>query len=195
MSVPGDVAYDRRAGRAGATGPVHSKEAPVDEHDAVERAREVFLDDRHVHGCAEATFIVLKEAFGLPDPADSSAAMALNGGVAYSGGVCGAVTGAAMAIGLLAERRIGDHGMAKCAARELVANLMDGFRQAYGAIDCRELVGLDLGAPGGHDAFIASWIWRDRCLRQVEFSVRALAPLADPAVWAASLGDLERKRG
>jgi len=167
----------------------------VDEHDAVERAREVFLDDRNVHGCAEVTFMVLKEAFGLPNPADSSVAMALNGGVAYSGGVCGAVSGAALALGLLAERRIGEHGAAKRVARELTAGLMDGFRAEHGAVDCRELIGLDLRAPGGHEAFVAGGIWRDRCMQQIEFSVRTLAPLAEPASWAEALGELERERG
>ena len=72
---------------------------------AVERARALFLDDEHPYGCAETTFIVLKEAFGLRDLADSSAAMALNGGVAYSGGMCGAVTGSALAIGQLVAAR------------------------------------------------------------------------------------------
>ena len=53
------------------------------------RARELYVDDANVHGCAETAFVVLKEAFGLPDATDSSAAMALNGGVAYSGATKG----------------------------------------------------------------------------------------------------------
>ena len=53
--------------------------------------------------------MVLKEAFGLPDPLDPSAAMTLNGGVAYSGGVCGAISGASLAVGLLASRRFKSH--------------------------------------------------------------------------------------
>ena len=42
---------------------------------------------------------------GIDAPTDASAAMAFNGGIAYSGGPCGAITGAAMAVGLLAEQR------------------------------------------------------------------------------------------
>ena len=53
------------------------------------RARELFLADGGVHGCAETAFVVLKEAFGLPDPTESGAAMALNGGIAYSGATSG----------------------------------------------------------------------------------------------------------
>jgi len=162
------------------------------EVDPVERARVHFLDDAHRFGCAETVFVVLKAAFGLPDPMDASPAMALNGGIAYGGGTCGAIAGAALAVGMLAERRIDDHGEAKLVARRVVARLMDEFLAEHGALACRDLTGYDLRAPGGHDAFMASGIWRDRCLRQVEFAVARLAPLADPAAWAATIVELER---
>jgi hypothetical protein len=71
------------------------------EMDVAAIARAYFLDDRNQFGCAETTFIVLKGAYGLDDPMDAAAAMALNGGVAYSGGACGAITGAALAVGML----------------------------------------------------------------------------------------------
>ena len=72
---------------------------------ARERARELFLDDANTYGCAETAFVVLKEAFELPAAADSAAAMALNGGIAYSGSTCGAITGAISASGSPATSR------------------------------------------------------------------------------------------
>jgi C_GCAxxG_C_C family probable redox protein len=155
------------------------------------RARGLFLGDRHTHGCAETVFVVLKEASGLPDAADSSAAMALNGGLAYSGGTCGAVTGAALAVGLLAGRRIPDHVAAKRAARLVTADLLAAFEADFGTSACRELIGMDLRTDEGHRAFIESGIWRDRCLRQVEMAVTRLAPLADEAAWGAAVDALE----
>ena len=101
--------------------------------EAAARARTLFLDESNPFGCAETTFMVLKEAFGLPDPLDPSAAMALNGGVAYSGGVCGAMSGASLAVGLLASRRFKSHARAKREAREAIAGLMDDFRAEHGA--------------------------------------------------------------
>jgi C_GCAxxG_C_C family probable redox protein len=151
--------------------------------DAACLARSRFLDEANVHGCAEATFVALRHAFGLPDPDDASAAMALNGGIAYSGGTCGAITGAALAIGMLAEHRAVDRASAKATARELVAGLLDAFREAYGATDCRALTGYDLRAPGQHDAFIAEGRWRETCMAQIELVVRRLAPLGEPAGW------------
>lgn len=162
-----------------------------DGQSAVTRARGLFLDDRNLHGCAEATFLALKAEFGLAEPADPSPAMALNGGVAYSGGTCGAVTGAALAVGMLAGSRITDHPRANLVARELTAELMDAFRTAHGAVDCRDLLGIDLRAPGAHDAFIASGAWRSRCMAQVEFAVGRMAPLADPGTWREAVARIE----
>jgi C_GCAxxG_C_C family probable redox protein len=119
--------------------------------------------------------------------------MALNGGVAYGGGTCGAITGAALALGMLAGRRIADHRQAKRVARELTAELMDAFRSTYGAVDCRDLLGIDLRAPGAHAAFIAGGEWRDRCIAQIEFAVGRMAALADPDVWAEAVARIEAR--
>jgi C_GCAxxG_C_C family probable redox protein len=161
------------------------------EIDAVATARARFLEAGNPFGCAETTFIVLKGVYGLDDPMDASAAMALNGGVAYSGGTCGAITGAALAVGLLAGRRIDDHRSAKRVARQLVAELMDAFQATQGAVDCRDLIGIDLRAPGGHEAFIAGGMWRDRCMHSIEFAVARMAPLAGWDAWSAALQGLQ----
>jgi C_GCAxxG_C_C family probable redox protein len=166
-------------------------ERPGGTDEAIALARRLFLDRRNLYGCAETTFVVLKRAYGLDEPDDASAAMALNGGVAYSGGPCGAITGGALAVGLLAGRRIADHREAKRIARELVAELMDEFRTVHGAVDCRELIGLDLRAPGAHRAFLRSRVWEDRCMGQIEFAVRRLAPLADPPTWDAAVARID----
>jgi len=143
------------------------------------RAREIFLDDANVYGCAETAFIVLKEAYGLPDAPDAGAAMALNGGIAYSGATCGAITGAALAVGMLEEQRNPDHREAKRAAREIVAETIRDFEATFGATTCRALTGVDLSTGEGHRAFIESGAWRDGCMRQIEHVVDRLADLRE----------------
>ncbi len=154
---------------------------------AVDAARSLFLDESNLYGCAETTFVVLASAYGISDEADPAVAMALNGGLAYSGGPCGAISGAALAVGLLAGQRVADHREAKRAARLITARLIDEFTEAYGATDCRSLIGMDLRTEDGHRAFIDSAIWRDRCMAQVEFVVGRLAPLADQVTWERAL--------
>jgi len=99
---------------------------------AGEAARELFLDERDAYGCAETAFVVLKEALGLRDAAASAAAMAPNGGIAYSGGTSGAVTGAALVASMLGERRSPDHRAAKRAARLVTADLLAAFEGGSG---------------------------------------------------------------
>jgi C_GCAxxG_C_C family probable redox protein len=158
---------------------------------AVALARACYLDEGHSLGCAETSYVVLKAAFGLDDPMDASAAVALNGGVAWSGGTCGALTGAALAVGMLAELRMHDHATAKRVARGIVAGTLDAFRATHGAVDCRDLIGYDLRAPGAHDTFLASGVWRDGCMRQIESVVGRLATLADVDAWYRAVKELE----
>jgi hypothetical protein len=72
-----------------------------------------------------------------------------------------------------------------------VAGLIEEFRAEHGSIDCRDLIGFDLRAPGQHEAFIAGGTWREKCMRQVEFAVTRMAPLADEDTWAAAVQDLD----
>lgn len=155
--------------------------------DPRQRARELFLDDSNYYGCAETTYVVLQELFSLPDPDDSAAAMPLNGGIAYSGGACGAITGAALAVGRLAAHCLHDHFEAKRESRHLIQELMAEFQREHGSIACGQLIHYDLLAPGQHEAFIESGIWRDVCMRQIEFAVTCTRRLVEEAPWAAGV--------
>ena len=157
-----------------------------------EIARKLFLRDDNYYGCAETSLVALQKVYGLPDAEDSSSAMVLNGGVAYSGGMCGAISGAAMAVGRLAEQRIEDHKVAKRTARRIVQKVLDEFDERFGSHDCSDLIKLDISTQEGHDEFIESGVWRTTCMSQLEFSVGRLAKLADVNEWnrvVASLDD------
>jgi C_GCAxxG_C_C family probable redox protein len=163
----------------------------MNEREAIEQARAYFLTDDNLYGCSETMLIVLQEAYGLSNPTDSSPAMALNGGVAWSGGPCGAVTGAAMAVGRLAAQRIADHKDAKRAARCIISRLMADFYAQYGHVNCRELIGLDISTEAGHTAFIEGKLWHTICMGQIEFVLHKLVALRDERVWMETLHQIE----
>ncbi|MCD6400990.1 MAG: C-GCAxxG-C-C family protein [Anaerolineales bacterium] len=146
-------------------------------------AQAYFLRDDNLYGCAETTFIALKQAFSLPNPEDTSIAMVLNGGVAYGGGICGAISGAALAVGMLAGKRIKDHNQAKRTARRIIARYMDEFKDKHHSVNCRDLIKLDIRDQKQHDQFIDSGIWRTVCMSQIEFAMEKLADLYDQNVW------------
>ena len=151
--------------------------------EAVALAQDIFLDEEHLYGCAETTFIVLTQAYGLQSAGDARAAMVLNGGVALNGCICGALSGGAMALGMLAGERIADHRQAKYTARALMNRVVDVFKAQFGSLDCRDLIEMDIRDPQQHEAFLKGDIWRQRCMRQIALVVEHLALLADPLEW------------
>jgi C_GCAxxG_C_C family probable redox protein len=176
-------------GKEGGGHPVNERHNTPSE--AVRVARSAFLRDDNYYGCAESTLVALQSIFGLPQPEDSSAAMALNGGIAYSGGMCGAISGAAMALGRLAELRLDDHRQAKRTARLLTQQLIADFEAEFSSSNCRDLIDYKISIPAEHDAFIASDVWRTTCMRQIEFSVDHLARLAVEQAWNETLDSLD----
>lgn len=156
---------------------------PEEAGQPIELIRSLFLRDDNHYGCAESSLVALQKLYGLSAAEDSSSAMALNGGVAYSGGICGAISGAAMAVGRLAEQRIDDHKEAKRTARKIIQRVMAEFDAEFGSHNCSGLIEYDISTQSGHDEFIESGVWRDTCMKQLEYSVGRLAGLADPATW------------
>lgn len=163
----------------------HDRSIPTEQAQGI--ARDLFLRDENTYGCAETTLVALQQLFDLPNADDSSTAMALNGGIAYSGGMCGAISGAAMAVGRLASGRIPDHKEAKRTARHVVQGLIKEFEKEYGSHNCRDLISYDIATPGGHDDFIASGQWRERCMAQIEFAIGRLHQLANADEWQKAI--------
>jgi C_GCAxxG_C_C family probable redox protein len=163
----------------------------VNESEAIKKARDYFLMPDYARACAETVLVVLQEAYDLPDPTDASAAMALNGGLAWRGGPCGALLGAAIAVGRLAERRIVGRRNAKRIACRLVDRCIDEFEVEYGSARCRDLIGRDIHAEEERRAFVQNGRWKVTCMEQVEFVVRHLLPLADEAYWKQAVAEVE----
>jgi C_GCAxxG_C_C family probable redox protein len=158
---------------------------------AIGAAQKLFLRDDNYYGCAEATLVALQQRYRFDDADDSSAAMALNGGVAYAGGICGAISSAAIAVGRLAAERIPDHQEAKRTARRLIQSLMTDFESEFGGRNCSQLIDYEISIPAQHDAFIESGVWRETCMRQIEFSVARFWMLADPDAWDEAVRALD----
>jgi C_GCAxxG_C_C family probable redox protein len=157
-------------------------------------ARELFLTESNTYGCAETSFMVLKQAFALPNPEDTSAAMALNGGVAWWGSTCGAITGAALAVGQLAAKRCPDHVSAKRISRLIISRLLADFVTENGSFVCKEIINLDIRKPEEHARFIQEGIWRDVCMNQIVYVVSELFILSDETQWENLIQELNNSK-
>jgi len=114
---------------------------------AVNHAEKFYLDQKY--NCAEATLLALCRAWGISSDAVPRIAAGFGGGVGKKGLICGALSGAVMAISL----RFAGPDPTDSEKRKLVTNhvsrLIESFQDSFGETGCRALIGCDLSTPEG----------------------------------------------
>lgn len=98
-----------------------------------ERAIELFMEGKN---CSQAVFAAFAPDLGLSEETALAISIGLGGGVGRMREVCGAVSGAAMVVGLK------NPGLDKMEAYQLVREIMDEFKKTNHSIVCKELLGL-----------------------------------------------------
>jgi C_GCAxxG_C_C family probable redox protein len=135
---------------------------------AARRSRELFASTIGYY-CAESVLLAVAESQGTQSEIIPRIATGFCSGMAHTCGLCGAVSGAIMGIGLLnGVRTPGDNRTANYAA---VQKLLAQFEAEFGSTNCRELTGCDLGTPEGQAQFRASK-QGERCADYVEEATR-----------------------
>jgi len=100
------------------------------------------------------------------------------GGLARSGGMCGAVSGAVMALNVVLGRDAPD--APRDADYAAVRKLLSAFTERFGTVNCGELLGCDLDTPEGQ-AFYKENELSQRCRRYTEEAARMAADLLGAA--------------
>ena len=102
-------------------------------------------------------------------------ASCFGGGIGNTGAVCGAVTGAVMAIGLIKERgdTIEDWLRMSAVAQEF----RHRFEAEMKTIDCHELTGANLSTEEGREQFMNSDIPQTVCFPAVSVAYRLVVDL------------------
>lgn len=93
------------------------------------------------YNCAQSVFAAFHEEMGLDEELALKLMMPMGGGVARLREICGAVTGAAMALGMLRDVKPDDRA-AKFAIYDQVQKKIAVFKQQYGSVICRDLINL-----------------------------------------------------
>jgi C_GCAxxG_C_C family probable redox protein len=91
------------------------------------------------------------------------------GGMSHTCGLCGAVSGAIMALGLFTGRTKSEESSKKNYAA--VQNLIGRFEEKFGTTNCKELTGCDLGTEKGQKAFKANNLMKE-CRQFTEEATR-----------------------
>ncbi|MDR0906427.1 MAG: C-GCAxxG-C-C family protein [Oscillospiraceae bacterium] len=124
--------------------------------------------------CAQAVFAAFAEDYDIDAETAMKIAATFGGGM-RSGEVCGAATGALMAIGAAKGHYIqGDTG-AKADSGARTVQFMREFRERNGGcLLCRELLGIDTSTPEGREIFVRDQTYKTKCKGFIETAVAIL---------------------
>lgn len=145
----------------------------------MEKEQQAVSDFGNGCNCCQAVLAAFAPESGLARPQALQIATAFGGGMAYLGEVCGAVTGAFMAMGLAAGASVPGDEAAKARVREMALAFYRRFREVHDSIHCRQLIGYDLLDPAGLEQAKLSGIFEKKCTRLVETAVTITAELLD----------------
>jgi C_GCAxxG_C_C family probable redox protein len=99
--------------------------------------------------CSQAVLYAFAEELGLDETMAIKLASGFGGGIGCSGGVCGALTGAVLAMGLMTGNADVTDKTAKAETYRKTRLLCEEFKLRAGSMECRELLGFDMGRPEG----------------------------------------------
>lgn len=134
--------------------------------DHAEEAKRLFLEG---YNCAQAVFCAFRDQTGLGLEAAARLASSFGGGIGRLREVCGAVSGALLALGMLRGYDDPQDAAAKAAHYQRVQEFVRRFREKNGTILCRELLKDVPTSPGGvPEPRTAAFYARRPCLRLVQ---------------------------
>ena len=127
------------------------------------------------------------QELGVESPLIPRMASAFGGGMGGLGSVCGAVSGAMIAINLVHGRD--EPWQPREQLYELARKVYRGFQEEMGSTICRELTGLDLTTPEGVQELFSSGVGMRVCLKAGSTGYRlALAALREAEEGSAPAG-------
>jgi C_GCAxxG_C_C family probable redox protein len=136
-----------------------------------EKALDLF---KQGYSCSQAVAAVFAEDQGLPIATAFRLAQGFGGGMARLAETCGAVTGAIMVVGLKHGRTRPEDEAAKERTYVLVHELVRRFRGRHGALDCRDLLGCDIGTSEGRKIAADAKLHDDLCPLLIASAVEIL---------------------
>jgi C_GCAxxG_C_C family probable redox protein len=138
-----------------------------------ERAIELFSQS---YNCAQSVYAACATSNGLSEAQRLALAAPFGGGIARQGEVCGALTGALLALGEAGgDAMAADPVAGRAALYERAKKLTEAFRAAHGSIICRELTGCALDTEAGQRSFKERGLHQNLCTGLVVFAADQVA--------------------
>ena len=126
--------------------------------------------------CAQSVLAVFCESYGLDRETALKAATGLGSGF-RSGEICGAVSGAVLAIGLKYGQYKPEDVEAKSNCHAKTLEFLNLFKEKNGCMTCREILGYDISTKEGMEQAKNKNLFKSTCTAMVKSAVSILEEL------------------
>lgn len=134
----------------------------------IEKANELFRKQYH---CSQAVFAAFAEELGITEQQALKIGACFGSGM-RKGEVCGACTGALMALGLKYGQCSEEDINSRFKTNEVTDRFMSEFKKENGSFMCRELLGCDLSTAEGISTALEKKLFTEFCPKMVESATR-----------------------
>jgi C_GCAxxG_C_C family probable redox protein len=141
------------------------------------RVEEVVKTHAEGFSCAQALLAVYGPELGMDRQTALKVAGGFGGGMGRMAGICGAVTGAFMIIGLVHSMTKKGDMQQKELSYEYIRKFAETFRERNRTLVCRELMGVDVSTPEGFAEAKVKNIARTICPKYVRDAAEILEEL------------------
>ena len=120
--------------------------------------------------CSQAVLAAFAEECGITEEEAIKLGSCFGGGM-RKGEVCGAVTGALMALGLLYGQKAAGDTEGRQLSNKVNDLMMDRFKEKCGSYICNDLLGCDITSAEGHKYCLDNNLFTEFCPKMVTAAV------------------------
>ena len=143
--------------------------------ESVELAKKYFSGN---YNCSQSTMKAILVGMEMDFEQVMPLAAGIGAGVAHEGNVCGAVSGAILALGVIENKSHADAKQHKEAAYASGEEFVRRFKQKYGTIICNELTGVEMTDTNARNNAIEDGTFVKKCPSFVSDAVRIALEIA-----------------
>jgi C_GCAxxG_C_C family probable redox protein len=127
--------------------------------------------------CSQAVFSTFAVEQGLEKETALRVSGAFGGGMAGRGEICGAASGAFMAIGLKYAKVRADDSASRDKTYALCSEFSRRFEEEFGSLQCRTILGYNLSSPEEYQAAKEAGIFKSKCSQVVGIAAQILVEI------------------
>jgi C_GCAxxG_C_C family probable redox protein len=128
------------------------------------------------YNCCESVLLALKDHLDVGSEVIPKIGTAIGAGVSLNGLLCGSISSVMLAIGLKYGRTSSKENPQP--TWDLADKYLSDFRKRFGAVNCRELTGLNVKTPEGLKEYFAK-VHDYACVERLKFAVEKAIELLE----------------